>query len=126
MQWCTQVNSVYTDTVIILISALLKLAIKILPQKDVELDYELDTVESTPASLEKVIIAVEFDQLLIEHSRYFRKDMTRLNVPVARTWMEKIMFWREVGYFYKRRPGYDLFLRTLSKIPNVLLYVYTK
>lgn len=36
------------------------------------------------------------------------------------------MFWREVGYFYKRRSGYDQFLKTLSKIPNVLLYIYTR
>jgi hypothetical protein len=69
---------------------------------------------------------MDFEGLLVEHTRFFRKDMTKLNVCVQRTWWEKLQFWREVGYFYKRRPGYDQFVRLLSRIPNTLLFIYTK
>jgi hypothetical protein len=37
-----QINAKYTDTLIVLISAFLKLALTILPQKDAEIDYEID------------------------------------------------------------------------------------
>ena len=54
--------------------------------------------------------------------------MRQLILPegqIKKTFWDKLCFWRKVGYFYRRRPGYDAFIRALSRIPNSLLYLYT-
>lgn len=64
--------------------------------------------ERPQLDLAKVVIALDFEGLLIEHSRYRRKDMTRLNVPAtSKSFWEKVQFWCEVGYFYRRKRHYD-------------------
>ncbi len=110
-----------------LVSALVKFVAHRLPKKNIHLDYNEQQTESEPADHSKTIVTLDFKDLLIKTSRYERDDheMTKLNLPVQRTTWEKIAFWRNVGYFYKRRPGYDKFVKLLNSIPNTLLYLYT-
>jgi hypothetical protein len=113
------------DIVITVASSFIKFVAHRWPQKGAILDYNTPHVDLEPADPSKTIITVDFKNLLIEYSRDERPDLRRLNVPVEKTLAEKIMFWRKVGYYYKRRPGYDSFIRGLSRIPNTLLYLYS-
>jgi hypothetical protein len=123
--WSRQIHGELSNMAISIVSSLVRFIAYKLPKKNILLDYNTPHTEMEPVDQTKTIITVDFKNLLIETSRYEQDGLTKLNLPIAKSIWEKICFWRNVGYYYKRRPGYDKFVKILTRIPNTLLYLYT-
>ena len=127
--WSDQVTNAYLTYAFTLVSRILKMFTVIIPKKKAVggmSEYEALTnryVSSQDPS--KTIICVDFRNLLLEYSDRKRPGFTKLEVPLKKSLIQKVLFWQDVGYYYKKRIRSDQFLRSLKRIPNTILYLYT-
>lgn len=73
----------------------------------------------------KAIVCVDFKNLLLEYSDRRKEGFTKLDIDKKKTFWQRLMFWQDTGYYYKKRFRADHFLRGLKRTPNTILYLYT-
>lgn len=122
--WSQQIHGELSNMVVGLVSSFVKFVAHQLPKKHIHVDSE-SHVDRLPADSAKAIVTLDFKDLLVKTSRCERSGMTKLNAFVKPTLWERILFWRNIGYYYQRRPGYSRFVQALHSIPNTLLYLYS-
>lgn len=126
--WSDQVTNAYLNYAATLVSKILKVLAVIIPKK--KLVRGMGEYEALPRNIltqdpDKTIICVDFKNLLIEYCSRSTPGYTRLYTPVKKSIWDKLLFWRDIGYFYKKRHRSDQFLRSLKRIPKTILYLYT-